>query len=565
MKAPLFVRVFAAFLLIAALITVSLDVAARRIWQRSLRAETTQSLEARAHLAAELAQALPDSELQEFARRQQSIANARVTIIGGDGVVIGDSEADPVRMENHGSRPEVRAAFRGRIGADERRSATLGIPFLYVAIPFRGGALRLAQPLSELESATAMAWKSVLAVSVIAFLLSALLAAWFTRHLQRRVAEVEQFASRLAGGDFSARMRPASRDELARIASSLNQTAEQLDRSFEELSSGRNRLETLLNGMHEAVVSADADGRAQWMNSRFQSLFPGFAVGQMLSSVLRDPDVVNTLHSALVSGTTAETRSTMLVPGRVFQIGAAPLRDHGVVVVMQETTRVEQAERTRRDFIANVSHELKTPLTSVRGYIETLLELASEPKQREFLTIVERNAQRMSRLIEDLLTLARVESGEDKLHREPIVADALLASCASSIEDILRVAGQPLQVRKKSTRTVEADSRKIEQVMVNLLKFRPDGGRESYARYGQEVAPHLQRVGGIVRYAGGAPTQIIGDDEKPWWDAILVVEYPSPSAFIDMVTNEDFLKSHEFRANALDRGDLIATSWTLAD
>lgn len=102
-------------------------------------------------------------------------------------------------------------------------------------------------------------------------------------------------------------------------------------------------------------------------------------------------------------------------------------------------------------------------------------------------------------------------------------------------------------------------------VMVNLLKFRPDGGRESYARYGQEIASHLQRVGGIVRYAGGAPTQVIGDNEKPWWDAILVVEYPSPSAFIDMVSNEDYRKIHEFRANALERGDLIATSWTLTD
>jgi uncharacterized protein (DUF1330 family) len=102
-------------------------------------------------------------------------------------------------------------------------------------------------------------------------------------------------------------------------------------------------------------------------------------------------------------------------------------------------------------------------------------------------------------------------------------------------------------------------------VMVNLLKFRREGGRESYARYGQLVAPHLKRVGGTVRYAGGAPTQVIGDDEKPWWDAILVVEYPSPGVFIEMVTNEDFIKSHEFRANALDRGDLIATSWTLQD
>jgi uncharacterized protein (DUF1330 family) len=102
-------------------------------------------------------------------------------------------------------------------------------------------------------------------------------------------------------------------------------------------------------------------------------------------------------------------------------------------------------------------------------------------------------------------------------------------------------------------------------VMVNLLKFTADGGRESYARYAQEVAPHLRRVGGTVRYAGGAPTQVIGDAEKPWWDAILVVEYPSPAAFIDMVTNAEYLQIHHFRANALERGDLIATTWTMAD
>ena len=103
-------------------------------------------------------------------------------------------------------------------------------------------------------------------------------------------------------------------------------------------------------------------------------------------------------------------------------------------------------------------------------------------------------------------------------------------------------------------------------VMINLLQFRLDGGRESYVRYAQEVVPHLQRVGGTVRYAGSAPTQIIGDGEKPCWDAILVVEYPSPAAFIDMVTNEEYLKIHQYRANALDRGDLNATStWTMAD
>jgi uncharacterized protein (DUF1330 family) len=103
-------------------------------------------------------------------------------------------------------------------------------------------------------------------------------------------------------------------------------------------------------------------------------------------------------------------------------------------------------------------------------------------------------------------------------------------------------------------------------VMINLLQFRADGGRESYLRYAQEVAPHLQRVGGTVRYAGAAPGVVIGDGEQPWWDAIIVVEYPSPAAFLDMVSNEDYLKVHEHRAAGLDRGDLIATSiWTMGD
>jgi uncharacterized protein (DUF1330 family) len=103
-------------------------------------------------------------------------------------------------------------------------------------------------------------------------------------------------------------------------------------------------------------------------------------------------------------------------------------------------------------------------------------------------------------------------------------------------------------------------------VMINLLQFRADGGRESYLRYTREVAPHLQRVGGAVRYAGAAPSVVIGDGEKPWWDGIIVVEYPSPAAFLDMVSDEEYLKVHEHRAAGLDRGDLIATSiWTMAE
>jgi uncharacterized protein (DUF1330 family) len=103
-------------------------------------------------------------------------------------------------------------------------------------------------------------------------------------------------------------------------------------------------------------------------------------------------------------------------------------------------------------------------------------------------------------------------------------------------------------------------------VMINLLQFRGNGGRKSYVRYAEEVAPHLRRVGGTVRYAGALPGQVIGEGEKPWWDAIIVVEYPSPAAFLGMVSNEEYLKIHTYRTGGLDRGDLIATSiWTMAD
>ncbi len=126
--------------------------------------------------------------------------------------------------------------------------------------------------------------------------------------------------------------------------------------------------------------------------------------------------------------------------------------------------------------------------------------------------------------------------------------------------------GSSLKPTREQMATLAARPADAPVVMINLLKFNSDGGRQSYARYGQEVAPHLQRVGGTVLYAGSAPAQVIGEGERPWWDAILVVEYPSPAAFIDMVTNENYLEIHRYRIDGLDRGDLIATSsWAMAD
>lgn len=136
----------------------------------------------------------------------------------------------------------------------------------------------------------------------------------------------------------------------------------------------------------------------------------------------------------------------------------------------------------------------------------------------------------------------------------------------SACEDLVAGMSESLEPTPEQLAALAARPAGAPVVMINLLQFRADGGRESYLRYAQEVVPHLQRVGGTVRYGGASPGVVIGDGEKPWWDAIIVVEYPSPAAFLDMVSSEEYLKVHEHRAAGLDRGDLIATSiWTMAE
>ena len=176
--------------------------------------------------------------------------------------------------------------------------------------------------------------------------------------------------------------------------------------------------------MQDAVVAVDAAGRIQWTNQNMQRLIPGASatgavrVGHALVQTIRDPEVLECVQTALEERTVSERRSTSLLPGRIFEVNASPMPGGGAVAVLHDITRIEQVERTQRDFVANVSHELRTPLTSITGYVETLLdhEASLSPQAREFLSTILKNATRMNRLTEDLLTMARVESPEQELH-----------------------------------------------------------------------------------------------------------------------------------------------------
>src|ERR1019366_2296877 len=189
-----------------------------------------------------------------------------------------------------------------------------------------------------------------------------------------------------------------------------------VERSFAAVRSSQRQLETLLNSMQDAVIAVSSDGLVQWANQPMDRLVPQHTrLNAPVVETIRDPDFLAAVKAATTTKQVKTTRATSIVPGRAFDVTAAPLPDGGAVAVLRDLTEAERVEKTRRDFIANVSHELRTPLTSIQGYTETLLDSPiADSHIREFLEIIRKNAARMSRLTEDLLTLARVESGEQR-------------------------------------------------------------------------------------------------------------------------------------------------------
>ncbi|PYX72656.1 MAG: two-component sensor histidine kinase [Acidobacteria bacterium] len=374
-------------------------------------------------------------------------------------------------MENHARRKEFIAALQGTLGSDERRSHTLGIPFLYVAAPVSGGAVRLAYPLSDVEAATRRVSRTLLVSSALAFLIAMLIAGIAAQYSARRLRRIVAFADRIAAGDLSARIAETSADEIGQVAAALDKTARMLEESFAALQTSQRQLETLLNSMQDAVIAVGRDGRVQWANRGMDRLVPQRTrLHAPIIETVRDPDFLTAVRGANDGMRVTSARAASIIPGRTFDVTAAPMPGGGAVAVLRDLTETERVEKTRRDFIANVSHELRTPLTSIQGYTETLLDSAPESNHaREFLEIIRKNATRMSRLTEDLLTLARVESGEQPFDIQPVAPGELLEEAAQSFREIARNQGIEFLVENSAQTPVSADREAIHQVFSNLI------------------------------------------------------------------------------------------------
>src|ERR1700681_1342480 len=465
------------FLLVIGVTAITLQLTVHKVWERTLREQIERNLKQKTLMFAYRVEADRQHSLADIAAQEGQAAGARATVIDPTGKVLADSEADPGTMENQRHRREFASALAGQIGVDEGNGQSLGVPFLYVAVPVSGGAVRLAYPVPEMEITDRPLTVALFWGSLTAFVFAVIVAAVAAQYVGRRLQRIVNFAERVSGGDLTARIASSSRDEIGQVASALDKTARGVEESYARVQNSQRELETLLNSMQDAVIAVDVDGRVQWANRGMNRLVLRTPrLNAPLIDSVRDPDFLAAIQEAARDQIVTSARSNTIAPGRIFDVTAAPMPGGGAVAVLRDLTETERMEKSRRDFIANVSHELRTPLTSIQGYTETLLDSPiADNHVRDFLEIIRKNAARMSRLTEDLLTLARVESGEHRFEIERVSTEELLQDALESFREVARSYGVELGVELAIENAVpagqvNADRKAIHQIFSNLIE-----------------------------------------------------------------------------------------------
>jgi two-component system phosphate regulon sensor histidine kinase PhoR len=503
-KNRIFFKLVLVFTLVIAAASLTLDIAVTHAWENSLRGQIESNLRqktamfaSRVATTSHTANGPAADDLRKLAAEVGETSGARATVIDSQGEVLADSGVPLDKLDNHARRPEFQAALAGQVGVSIRQSHSMGVELLYVAQGIPGGAVRLAVPLTAIAEANRKVWHSLLFASALACFIAIVLAAWASRNTSTRLERILDFAGKIAEGDFSARLSEYQNDEIGRVATALDATARKLQTSFQEVEDSRSELEAVLNSMQEPVIAISRDGRAQWANRRMEMLTPtGVRLGQPVVQTVRDPVFLATVQEAAQHRKLVTSRVNSFIPGRVFAATVAPMPSGGLVAVLHDLTEVESTEKTRRDFIANVSHELRTPLTSIQGYAETLLDgVNSEETQRDFLEIIRKNASRMTRLTEDLLVLARVESGDKKLQLRAVSAAELLKDASDYFHDHRTDSEMTLDVVNEALKMVSADRDAVFQVFSNLID-----NANKYAAQGERILIGAHDVEGFVQF-----------------------------------------------------------------
>ena len=427
-------KLYGAYVLLILLTVSFVEILVSRTIEQDSMAEIQQSLLARAQLLRGALSLLPDSsqvgdeDLQTLVRALGEQIRTRLTVIGADGIVRADSEEDPSVMDNHGSRPEVFQAQSHGQGQATRFSRTLDTSMMYVAIPTHDhdtitGYVRTAISLSSVRARLARLRRIIITGALLAALIALPMGYWAARRITAPLGAMTQLARDISRGEFDRRIRTGRKDEIGQLATALNSMAAQSQQRIETVARDRNRLVTVFAGMVEGVIAVDSDERITLMNvvaGEFLDADPEGSIGKPIRAVTRASKIPDVLSQALSRGEPV-TAEVMIVGTRhdcVMEAYASPLSDlgrstTGAVVVLHDISDLRRLESVRRDFVANVSHELKTPITAAQGLVETMLsdDTMDNATRHGFLERIRAQVSRLGALVGDLLTLSRLEAG----------------------------------------------------------------------------------------------------------------------------------------------------------
>ncbi len=443
------------------------------------------------------------SALQDLAGRAQ----ARITVIDEDGEVMADSEAHPMRMENHARRPEFAGALAGHVSTSRRFSKTVEANLLYVAIPMDGGgAVRLALPLEQVDAMAGDVRGQIAAVMLVIVTPLALAIAWSARRISAHLSEIVELSNSIAQGNFEADNGPPDRGnlrELDDLTASLKATAGKLKASFQQLKDERSRFVAAVNGIGEGVLVLDRRGRIALHNPAIERIFPGEDLSPLTPIKSWKTDQMASIFRRVIKTSepcTAEV--SMDAPSRrSWRVSCAPIKSkkgkvRAVAAVFHDITELERIDQVRRDFVINVSHELRTPLASIAGYAETLLDGAIHDQQNNerFVKILWQNAKRLTQLTSDLMTLSKIEvNAREYEFSEQSVAE-VLGLAADGIRPLLETQNLQISVElPEGSPTVLCDPGAIQQILANLL----DNAAKYTHATGQITLGAVDRPGGI--------------------------------------------------------------------
>jgi two-component system, OmpR family, phosphate regulon sensor histidine kinase PhoR len=496
----LIVKIFLSYLVLVILLSASFYFYSSAELRRFYIANLSERMDRDAHLLNRL---LPlgqqGADFDALCRQLGDDLALRITVIADDGKVLCDSSESSAQMENHAKRPEVAEALQRGLGDATRYSTTVQFEMLYHAFSQdRAGQkriVRIAKPLKEVEGAIRANRASVLTGLFLAAAIGLILAWLFSGYLSHRFQRLQQFAAQIAQGSFPEDFFPSrSRDEISLLEQRLDDMGQKIRDNLRQLTTEKEKVDSILRCMIEGVLVLDSKGQVLLINEQARSMFHVSAerdiYGASMLEISRHPEVHKILEEVLNFDFSAQrySKQVELDDNRWFRVNAGRLRNPqgdplGSILVFHDVTDLKRFESMRSDFVANVSHELRTPLTAIRGYVETLLDTPpSEPEDsRQFLRIIDRHSERLSRLTEDLLTLSDLESGNIQLTIQSLDANQLIQRVLEVFWD--RAAKKKIKLNQRPEPDLPkllGDTDRLQQLFINLvdnaIKYTPDGG-----------------------------------------------------------------------------------------